>query len=598
MLKKILQFSLRHKIAVGILVLAAIGGGYFGYMKIFSDDNAVRYLIAKVQKGTIVVSVAGTGQVSVSNQANIKPKASGDIIYIGVKNGQEIKAGALIAQIDARDAQKAVRDAEANLKSAELSLEKLRKPADVLSLLQAENSLVQAEESRQNAEENLTKSYEAGFNAVANGFLDFPTIMSGLDDLLFDSAIEKSQWNIDWYYNQVGVWDTDGKAARYKDDVNKNYNKARQIYNASFELYKAASRTSESSVLETLISETYETAKLISDAVKSSSNYIDLTQDIMKQHDVAVPAAVTSHQSALNGYTGKINSHLINLLTAKQGIEDYKKAIVNAVRSIAEKTESLAELKTGPDALDIQSQELSVKQRQNSLLDAKEKLADYFIRAPFDGVIAKIDIEKGDSVSAGAVVATLITKQRLAEISFNEIDAAKIKVGQKATLSFDAIPDLSISGEVAEIEVVGTISQGVVSYIAKITFDTQDERVKPGMSISANIITEAKTDVLFVPNSAVKTQGDDYYVEAPAEQDLSLLKSVGSGAVSLSQSPARQPVEVDIANDDSTEIISGLREGDFVLVGVINSQTAVGNNGVKSGQQGNSSFRIPGMPGR
>ncbi len=55
--------------------------------------------------------------------------------------------------------------------------------------------------------------------------------------------------------------------------------------------------------------------------------------------------------------------------------------------------------------LDIQSQELSVKQRENALTDAKEKLADYFIRALFDGVVAKVSVKKGDSVSSGSAVA-------------------------------------------------------------------------------------------------------------------------------------------------------------------------------------------------
>ena len=64
-------------------------------------------------------------------------------------------------------------------------------------------------------------------------------------------------------------------------------------------------------------------------------------------------------------------------------------------------------------------------------------------------------------------------------------DFLTIKVGDKATLTFDAVTDLSISGQVAEIDTVGTVSQGVVSYALKIAFDTQDTRVKPGMTVSA-----------------------------------------------------------------------------------------------------------------
>ncbi|MEK7599117.1 MAG: biotin/lipoyl-binding protein, partial [Patescibacteria group bacterium] len=112
MIKKILKFGLKHKIAASALALAFIAGGYWGYAKIFSASDSVHYVPAEVKKGALIVSIAGSGQTSVFNQIDIKSKVSGEIVYVGVKNGWELKAGALIAQLDARDAQKAVRDAE------------------------------------------------------------------------------------------------------------------------------------------------------------------------------------------------------------------------------------------------------------------------------------------------------------------------------------------------------------------------------------------------------------------------------------------------------------------------------------------------------
>ena len=136
----------------------------------------------------------------------------------------------------------------------------------------------------------------------------------------------------------------------------------------------------------------------------------------------------------------------------------------------------------------------------------KKKLADYTVRAPFDGVIAEFNVKKGDTVSAGSSVGMLVTKQQIATISLNEVDAAKVKVGQKATLIFDAVSDLTITGEVAEVDAVGTVSQGVVSYNVKVVFDVQDERIKPGMTVTANIIISSKPNVLMVKTSAIKNQ--------------------------------------------------------------------------------------------
>ena len=118
-----------------------------------------------------------------------------------------------------------------------------------------------------------------------------------------------------------------------------------------------------------------------------------------------------------------------------------------------------------------------------------------------------------DAASPSTTAVTLITNQDITEIPFNEVDITKIKVGQKATLTFDAIDGLSIVGQVADIDTVGTVTQGVVNYNVKIIFDASGSQVKPGMSVTASGITNVKQDVLTVPNSAVKTSGGISYVQ-------------------------------------------------------------------------------------
>jgi len=595
MISKLLVQLKKHKFTAGILLFLVVAGGYWSYAKIFNNDDAVRYATAQVQNGTLIVSVSGSGQVSVSNQIDIKPKVAGDIVYVGVKNGQEVKAGTLILQLDARDAQKAVRDAEMNLESAKLSLEKLKEPADALSILQAEDSLAQAKESKQKAEDDLKQAYENGFNTIANAMLDLPGIMTGLKDMMFGNTIDPASSggdNITWYVNQT---DYEGgardKAIRYRDDIYNAYNNAQKVYEKNFDDYKLTSRTADPATIEALIFETYDTTKIIADTVKTVDNYIDFVQDDMEKRNLNIPAMVLTHQANINSYTSKINSHLSNLLTIKRTIEDSKNEIINADRSIAEKTESLAKLKAGPDALDIQSAELTVKQRENALLDAQEKLADYSIRAPFDGIIAKLDAKEGDTVSSATILGTLITKQKIAEISLNEVDVAKVKVGQKATLTFDAVPDLTITGQVAEVDTMGTVSEGVVTYTIKINFDTQDDRIKPGMSVSAAIVTEAKPNVLLVPNSAVKSQGGINYVEMPDERDIALAKNNPNGAV-FKNPLRRQAVEIGLANDEYMEITSGLKEGDIIVTRTIQPTAQTTRT-----QQRSTGFTIPGLTG-
>jgi HlyD family secretion protein len=219
--------------------------------------------------------------------------------------------------------------------------------------------------------------------------------------------------------------------------------------------------------------------------------------------------------------------------------------------------------------IDIQSSKLNVRQKENALEDAKNTLSDYYITAPFDGMIASVVAKVGDTAST--TLGSIITDQKIALLSMNEVDVSKIKLGEKASITFDAIEDLSMTGQVVEIDAVGTVSQGVVSYSVKVAFDTSDERVKPGMSVSASIITNSKTDVLMIPASAVKVQGTTNYVQM-FTTPLSTVDMTTAGITSPT-APEQVTVEIGISDDTNTEIISGLAEGDQVVSRTITTKT-------------------------
>jgi len=119
----------KRKITIGIILLVIICGGYFAYKKIIGNDNAVQYVTTTVKKGALIVSISGSGQVSVSEQIDIKPKVSGEIVSLAVEQGQEIKKGTIIAKLDSSDAQKAVNDAETSLETVNLQLEERAYPS-------------------------------------------------------------------------------------------------------------------------------------------------------------------------------------------------------------------------------------------------------------------------------------------------------------------------------------------------------------------------------------------------------------------------------------------------------------------------------------
>jgi len=581
------DFVIRHKFITAIIVIVVIGGGYYWYQLANKTQAATRYVLGTVKKETLITSLSGSGQVATSNQVDIKAKASGETTYVGVVDGQKVKAGAVVAYIDSRDAQKAVQDAQTSLETSQLSLEKLLEPVDQLTIMQSEDSVIQAKQAKQDAQDNLENMKDDEFNAISNNFLELPAIMAGLQDILLSSSINTGQWNVDYYSDTAKIYNEN--ATQYRNYAYDSYIKARVAYDKNFIDYKAASRYSSSSAIEALLDETYETERIISDAIKNSNNLIQFYQDVLTKYSQRVNSLSNTHLTNLSSYTGKVNSHLTSLSSLQEEIKNYEKTIVDSDRIITEKQMSLDKVVAGPDELDIRSARLAVKDKENALTQARENLADYTVRVPFDGIISKVSVKKGD-IAGSTALATLISSQQIAQISLNEIDTAKVKVGQKATLTFDAIDGLSISGQVAQIDITGAVSQGVVSYGIQIAFDTQDSRVKPGMSISASIITDSKLDVLVVPSSAIKSQENISYVEVVENStDLDATNSAGVFLDAASLSP--RSIEIGLANDSSTEVTSGLKEGDLIVV-----QTVTTDMAQTQATQSNS-LRIPGVSG-
>ncbi|PIZ99449.1 MAG: hypothetical protein COX77_01535 [Candidatus Komeilibacteria bacterium CG_4_10_14_0_2_um_filter_37_10] len=555
-------------------MLIIVGIGYYLYQNYNQPVAVTTYTLDTVKRGSIIKSISGSGQISSSNQVSLQPKVSAQVTRVYVQDNQQVKEGQVLVQLDASDASRAVRDAKSNLVTAQLALEKLKQSADNLTLLQAQNAIITAQENKKKTESDLEKSYEEGFNQVASVFLDLPTLLNNVDHLLHDNSIVNSQQNIDWYANQTSydVANERTRALQYKEDVKILYQQSLDKYNSNFSNYKATSRDSSQSALELLILQTYDTVKTVADLLKQTSSYIGYVRDAAQQRNISLPNIVATQLSSLNGYINTTNGHVSNLLNSKNTIISYQDQIVSNERSIQEKIESLKKIQLPADALDVRSAELTIQQRQNTLSDTQAKLGDYSVRAPFAGAIVALTVTKGDQVSSGTSLGTLITDQKVVEISLNEVDATQIKIGNMATLTFDAISDLSLTGKVSNVDALGTVSQGVVTYNAKIVLDTQDSRIKPGMSATAAIIIASKSDVLLVASSAIKTNNSDSYLEVPDEDTNSLAST--NGGVILTKAPRQQIVEIGLTNDSQSEILSGAKEGDQIIVRMVSSGTS------------------------
>lgn len=546
-----MRHARKYKAITGLVIALALAGAYAGYHALAGGESEARYIFAPVRRGALEVTVSGSGQVSASSQIEVKAKTSGEVLTLSAVAGKFVPAGAPLIVLDGRDAEKLVRDAEIALENAKISYEKVRGPAG--------SSVARIKEE---ATATRARAYDDGFSSVANAFIDLPSLLTDFKEVLQGTTLDKNQENVSWYANQVpaGFEEERALAVLLRDQTRSAYETARRAYDANSTRYKSTARLSPREDIQALIENSYRATQSIADAVKSAGSYIDFVRDFMEEHNFAVLAATTAHLDALNAFTGTLNGHTAKLLSAASVLTDVEYAYTDA-------------------DLDLAAQTLALKQKENALADAREKLADATIRAPFAGVLAKLSVRRGDSVSSGAAVATLITVRRLAELSLNEVDAARIAVGQKAILSFDAVPETRADGVVSEIDAVGTMSQGVVSYTIKIAFNESDARIKPGMSVTADVVVARAENALFVPNSAIKQSAVGTFVERAGPNS------------------AREqvPISLGFVSDEFTEILAGLAEGERVVVRTIIEGTA--QNGARRGNQDNTTVRIPGLQG-
>ena len=588
-----------HKIWSIIIVVFVIAIGYYWYRSASSESAVPQYQIARARTGNIVQTVTGTGQVSAGNQLDVASKVSGTIQSIKVSVGQHVKAGDLIAAIDPSDAVN-------SLESARLSYAKLTAPPKDTDLSNAQNSVVQ--------------SYNSGLNGISSLLLDLQTIMPGMNDLFYGQG------------QYLGVAESSSlisTAQAYRAQAGASLDKARAEYQSLLASYGGISRQSATTTIANALGDSYALAKDVANALQNTQNAI--TYIATYQADYHPNAAATT-KSNVTAWSNTINADVASLLSARNGISSAENALTNLV--------------SGADPLDVQSQLLSLHQ-------AEQNYADYFIRAPFDGVVGRIPISVYGQASNGTIMATVIGDQKIATLSLNEVDAAKVKAGDPVTITFDAINDLTATGTVAEVDLVGTVSQGVVSYAVKVAIGTADSRILPGMSASATIITDEKDGVLVVPSSAVKTQGNRSYVQVfdnPAlptassnagnangtgsstrsgfnrgrfaSSTATFASSTFSGTFngrsatagqsfsqnrSVTISSATAPRAVDVttgASDDSnTEITGGLSGGEWVVTQTISSQgqtTAAPNilNALGGNRGGNATFRAAAAAGR
>jgi len=229
------------------------------------------------------------------------------------------------------------------------------------------------------------------------------------------------------------------------------------------------------------------------------------------------------------------------------------------------------------------SVEAKYKQQENVVSQAQTSLNSTWLSyqqtsstvyAPISGTVTGLSLQIGSVLTAQSNTSGTATSQKIASIqtdaspvisvNLTQIDTPKVKVGNKATLTFDAFPGKTFTGKVISIDTIGSVSSGVTTYPAVIKLDTEVPEIFSNMTASANIITQIKNDVLLVPSSAVQTQNEQTTVRVMKNGQV---KEVN--------------VETGLSSTTQTEITSGLSEGETIVTSVISNG---GTTSQRSGQ--------------
>lgn len=312
--------------------------------------------------------------------------------------------------------------------------------------------------------------------------------------------------------------------------------------------------TAERRDLESVVTATGEVMPLLSSIVKSEiSGRIERV--LVEEGETVVRGQTlleldpTSLQTRVNEAERSLEAEQLRLDKSKRNYERLKELYDK-------------EFVGEQDYLDAQTDynlaKLNLEIAQSRLEDAQEDLSKTVILAPHDGVLTLVDVVEGEvisgatSVSNGTEIMTIAQLRELfMEANINEVDVERIRVGQAARLSFDAIPDYEIEGKIGEIALSARRDGDVRVFPIEVIFSAEDNRVRPGISATVDIPINSVEDAVSVLLSGVFFDEDD-----------------NSTLVYVKENESWKPREVSVGinNLQFAEIKSGLEVGDVVAL--------------------------------
>ncbi len=493
---------------IGILLLIILAG--VGVYLDWKRNKIERYNFFVVERQNLVQEITATGMVEPAESINLAFEKTGVLSGLFIEEGQKVERGTLLAQLDVREAEKKLKDAQLNLENAKLALEKMK--LEKTQLLRGDT---------------LTKNYEEGLAFLAHFYNESTSMLDSLDDILFGEDLDENEKNIDYYASY------DEKFSGAPQTIRKLYQEAEELHQQSLVDYHLAERGS-GEIREKAIRSTYDLVIKLAEIVKSTRDVIRNLQDLFIEEGSThkKESTINSHANTLDQHASTLDNYVENLVV-----------IINAINDYYDDLEALS--------LNIKTQELLVKQRENELAEAETNLAKHFLYSPMSGVVSRVDLKVSEVVTANIAVIELISESDFEIVAdIYEEDIVKIKFGTPVEINLPAFPKKTFQGKVTFIKKAEKIIDGVVYYETKIAFDEiPAEEIKPSMTADITISFQAKENILVVPREAIKEADDKTIVEVLVDNLIQ-----------------EREVKIGLRGEEVVEIVSGLTEGEKVIL--------------------------------
>jgi len=521
-------------IAIIVIVILVI----FGVYKVFIQKEKPGFTLIKVSRGTISQEVSETGTVEKGEEIKLAFENTGKIEKIYVKIGDEVETNTKLAELNTNQLSIQLKEAEASLGVAQANLDKLLVGVSPEEIKVYQTDIQNSQISLETAKENLIQAYDDALNILDDSYLKLFNAFNAVDIIYKKYFTGSDQESIKFKENKI-IIETSASRAKYYLDIAKTENKNENVDNALSEMKNSCNITSSSlAILRTVCD----------DGIYYSS-------------------VSSTDKTSIDTQRTNISTALTNITNSHQLISSTKLTLKSAEGQLQKDQDELALLIAKPRQEDIDLYQAQIKQAEAQIELIKDQIAKSAIFSPLKGQITKINKKEGEIVQATEQFIYLISANPFQiKVDIYEEDVVKLSVGNEVDITLTAFPDKILKGKLVFIDPAEKLVEGVVYYEATIDFDVSasststlseiewvedyPQGIKPGMTADVIIKSFSKNDVLVIPGAAIEQKG-------------------GKAMVQVSKGKNFEEREIEIGlkgSDDMVEVISGLSEGEEVII--------------------------------